>query len=280
MSSQWLFTGVPRSVESGGTARAAYIFSDAIDRTRGRTTPAGFRGLPARLLGGIRPGLQIAAANFAEPWLTALEARTGRLRVLDVHDHPAMQMDALGFALPAGRRRALDRLFTANVTRFEALISQTEAFAELCSLPGGRTIVIPNGTDTDLIQPGSWPAEPRIAVASGAAPGRGLEALLEAFRMVATEVPDASLTIALAVTGIASAAYRTQLMEKARQIPRVSFTQLPYRQVGAFLNAAQLVVIPHPRNEYMDAVLPVKLFDAFAAGRPVVATRASRLRHW
>jgi glycosyltransferase involved in cell wall biosynthesis len=38
------------------------------------------------------------------------------------------------------------------------------------------------------------------------------------------------------------------------------------------LAKASVLTIPHPAVEYMDVILPVKLFDSLAAGRPLVVT--------
>ena len=48
--------------------------------------------------------------------------------------------------------------------------------------------------------------------------------------------------------------------------------EVPYAEMPAFLAGASVVAIPHPPGAYMDVAAPVKLFDAMAAGRPVVST--------
>ena len=47
---------------------------------------------------------------------------------------------------------------------------------------------------------------------------------------------------------------------------------MSYRQLGAFLGDAAVLVIPHPPDPYLDASTPVKLFDSMAAGRPLAVT--------
>jgi glycosyltransferase involved in cell wall biosynthesis len=193
--------------------------------------------------------------------------------VLDVHDHPGLQTDGLGFALAPADRQALDDLFAANVAVFERLVVPSSTFAELCRLPSDRVIVIANGADTGLIIPEPMPAEPVVAMISGAAPGRGIELLVEAMVQVRAEEPPANLHLALAVTGPASAAYLDALRsDLAGRQPWVSIDAVPYAALGRFLGAASVLVIPHPPNAYLDAATPVKLFDSMAAGRPVVVT--------
>ncbi len=47
---------------------------------------------------------------------------------------------------------------------------------------------------------------------------------------------------------------------------------MPPDGLDAFLAESAVLVIPHPAGPYMDAATPVKLFDAMAAGRPLVVT--------
>jgi glycosyltransferase involved in cell wall biosynthesis len=201
-----------------------------------------------------------------------LARRSVHAAVLDVHDHPGLQAEGLGFSLPAADRQALDRLFTANVTRFERLVVPSSSFADLCAL-ADRVIVVPNGADTQLVVPAPMPAEPVVGMVSGAAPGRGIELLVDAMVEVRAEEPSASLHLALAATGPASAAYLDALRSDLRdRHPWVSIDAVPYPSLGEFLGAVSVLVIPHPPNAYLDAATPVKLFDSMAAGRPVVVT--------
>jgi glycosyltransferase involved in cell wall biosynthesis len=198
----------------------------------------------------------------------------GRVRpvAVDLHDHPVLQAEALHVALEPGRRERLDELFEANVAAFERLIVPSRSFSDLCGLPADRVVVVTNGTDSGRIVPAPLPAEPTVALVSGAAPGRGIELLLEAMEQVRQAVPEAVLRLALSSTGPASASYRADLAARLGQRRWVNLEDVPYAGLGAFLAGAWVMVVPHPPGEYYDASTPVKLFDALASGRPVVVT--------
>jgi glycosyltransferase involved in cell wall biosynthesis len=111
-----------------------------------------------------------------------------------------------------------------------------------------------------------------VAMASGAAPGRGIEALVEAVRHVRASGVEAQLALALSATGPRSAAYLDGLRADLRTEPWVAVSSPPYGSISGFLAGASVVAIPHPPGSYYDVALPVKLFDAMAAGRPLVVT--------
>jgi glycosyltransferase involved in cell wall biosynthesis len=271
---------VPDSGSSGGPVRARHVFSVLAGRTGARVVAAhGRRGLPSLGLaigsasGGWRRPLVLASTQLIPRTGLGLLRRAVHAAVLDVHDHPGLQAEGLGFSLRADDRRALDDLFIANVAAFDRLVVPSSTFTELCGLEPDRVIVVANGADTKLVIPEPMPAEPVVGMVSGAAPGRGIELLVNAMAQVRAEEPAATLHLALAATGPASAAYLDALRSDLRGgHPWVSIDAVPYAALGTFLGAAAVLVIPHPPNAYLDAATPVKLFDSMAAGRPVVVT--------
>lgn len=50
-----------------------------------------------------------------------------------------------------------------------------------------------------------------------------------------------------------------------------------YKDMPKIYSEAYVCVIPHRKNPYMDMALPIKLFDAMAASRPVIVTRCSEM---
>ncbi len=279
-SPSWLVAGVPEAGSSGGPVRARHVFSVLAGRTGARVIAAhGRRGLPALAMavgtgtGGWRSPLSVASTQLVPRRGLVLLRGAAQPSVLDVHDHPRLQAEGLGYDLPQSDREALDRLFEANVAAFAHLVVPSGTFADLCRLPADRVLVVPNGADTQLVTPALPPVEPMVGMVSGAAPGRGIELLVEAMGLVRNDEPAASLSLALTATGPASAAYLDSLRSALRdRSPWVRIEAVPYRELGAFLGATSLLVIPHPANPYLDVATPVKLFDSMAAGRPVVVT--------
>ena len=47
---------------------------------------------------------------------------------------------------------------------------------------------------------------------------------------------------------------------------------VPYAELPSALGRATVLCIPHPPNPYFDTIMPIKLADYMAAGRPVVST--------
>jgi glycosyltransferase involved in cell wall biosynthesis len=76
----------------------------------------------------------------------------------------------------------------------------------------------------------------------------------------------------LVSTGEASEAYLRELRASVTTRTWVEIGTAPYDRLGELLATATVLAIPHPANAYMDAALPVKLFDSLAAGRPLVVT--------
>lgn len=243
----------------------------------------GRRGVPA-LVGMVAAasGLWRRPVRLASTQLLPGIARSAlrgpvRAAVIDLHDHPGYQAESLGIDLAAGRRRDLDREFAANADAFERLLVPSASFAELCRLPADRVIVAVNGTDTSQIRQHP-PAKGRVvAMASGAAPGRGIELLIAAMAGVRDEAPGATLRLALTATGPDSARYLREL-SAGHQEPWLSLANVPYGGLDAFLADAAVLVIPHPAGAYMDVATPVKLFDSMAAGRPLAVTPRTETR--
>ena len=148
----------------------------------------------------------------------------------------------------------------------------TRSFAELVGLDLSRVIVGGHGTDTEHVRPATWPDRPAIGVVSGAGPGRGLEALVEAARLLRSDIPELRLLLWLVATSPESEAYLDGLRAQVSRDQWIELGTAPYDQLGAELSRATVLAIAHPASAYMDVILPVKLFDSMAAGRPLVVT--------
>jgi glycosyltransferase involved in cell wall biosynthesis len=254
--------------------RAFHLFAALAARTGANVIPHfGGRQLPAALAAWrFRPG-NWASTQLVGPSVLQLLERRMTPVALDLHDHPGLQAEGLRIPLGAAKRRDLDQLFARNVAIFSRLVVPSASFAELCRLPAERVVVVTNGTDSEHVVPRPAPAEPVVGMVSGAAPGRGIELLLNAMARVRAEIPEATLRLALTATGPASARYLRALASQLRERdPWVTLNEVPYNRLSAFLGDASVLVIPHPPGPYMDASTPVKLFDSMSAGRPLAVT--------
>jgi len=199
-------------------------------------------------------------------------SRFAEATVLDVHDHPVLQLAALGLALPASDAASTLRDFKNHVAAFDVLIAQTTSFADLAGLPADKTLIIPNGTDPRRFRQVPPPAMPVVGLVSGAAPGRGIELLIASVREVRTELPEVRLRMAISAPSESSRAYLSELLARTVADPWIDVVSLSYDQVPQFLETVSVTAVPHPSGEYMDAIVPVKLFDSMMSGRPLVVT--------
>ena len=141
----------------------------------------------------------------------------------------------------------------------------------------------PNWADIDLMRPWRGPNPERAALhgTGGACRvlysgnlGRkqGLDVLLKAARLLA-KATRGSPEIALTIAG--AGAERQALAHAAYDLPLVAIQDLrPTEHLRPFLAAADIHVIPM-RRESADLVLPSKLLNILAVGRPVVVTADS-----
>jgi len=264
----------------GGDLRRHYLFDDLAARTGARVLEdrrvdplsAALRELRGPTWQVWRPRPLVASTEFLfEKQLTAL-GRLGEGAVVDIHDDPFLQNDALGIEMSPDQADAIRTRIQGNRDAFEWLVAPSAAFADLVGLDPARVVVASNGSDTATVRPGPWPDVPAVAFISGAAPRRGIEELVEAVRIVRGRVPETRLHLWLAATGDDSRAYLEALTSSFAGEPWIEIGQTPYGELGAALGRATVLCIPTPAHPYWDSVAPVKLFDCLAAGRPIVTT--------
>lgn len=263
----------------GGEVRRQHVFARLAERTDA-TVIERWPLLRRRIVGrrwqlwrrAARPATFLVSAEQVPPsWIGKLPELAIPIAVA-IYDDPAAQLDAFGIRLTRERRAELVRRRALNVGAFHSLVVPTASFAELTGLPRAQVIVGGNGTVAGRVTPAPWPTRPSIGMVSGAAPGRGIELLVEAARRLRADVPDLELWLWLVAPSDESAAYLTDLRRSVADAPWIRIGPAPYARLGSILGRAGVLVIPHPPNSYMDVALPVKLFDSMAAGRPLVVT--------
>jgi glycosyltransferase involved in cell wall biosynthesis len=231
------------------------------------------RTLPTPLaLFGRRSRPRLASSEQLPPSTIRTAARVLDPAAVAIYDDPVAQAQDLGIVLPAERREYFVARKRANVNAFRWHVVPTASFAEHIGLDMSRVIVAGNGTDVSRILPGEWPEDPAIGMISGAAPGRGVETLIEAARLLHEEVPELRLLLWLAATGDASQDYLDQIRETTRGQRWIEISTADYADLTHALRQATVLATPHPPGAYHDIALPVKLLDGMAAGRPQVVT--------
>ncbi len=263
----------------GGDLRRAAIFhqlalaTDALeaqgwghDSVREAVRAIAGRPLPWRR----RP--MLASSELLSEGAITRARRSTKPAVLDVHDHPIAQAEALGRRLEPDVRASLLARLERNLSTFPLLTVPSASFAALAGLEAGRTIVAPNGSDTSRVRPEPWPDVPSIGMVSGAAEGRGIEALVAAARRIRAAEPALRLYLWLAAGDEAGEAYLAALRAEVRADPWIEIASVDHAALSEALGRATVLVVPHPTTAYMDVAVPVKLLDSMAAGRPVVVT--------
>ena len=190
-----------------------------------------------------------------------------------IYDDPVAQASAIGAVLDKGTRADASARLAFSTATFEWLVVPTASFAALIGLDPHRVLVGGNGTDTRRIVPGPFPELPTIGMVSGASAGRGIEALIEAARALRSGYfSDLRLILWLIATSEVSARYLDALRQAQKANEWIEFSEVPHLRLGTELARATVLCIPHPKSDYLDTALPVKLLDSLAAGRPVVVT--------
>ena len=280
MSRPWLVLAESNRRRWGGDLRRHYLLRGLAERT-GAAVLENWRppSIQRSLAGMGRQGWHVwrrqpfvaSAEILDEDQLAAIDAG-GQPEVVDIHDDPLLQAEALGIELPPERVASLRAQGDRNRSAFRWLVAPSAPFAMLAGLDPDRVIVAPNGTASGVVKPPPWPDRRAVAFISGAAPSRGIEELIEAVRIVRTTHPDVLLDLWLAATGDESRAYLVGLTDRVAGDPWIGIGQAPYDVLGASLGAATILAIPTPANPYWDSVAPIKLFDCLAVGRPIVTT--------
>ena len=278
IKNDWTVFGEPKPLIYGGSLRRSNVFNALVQRTRAKVVPrrsrihtAIFKRWNSSINPLRRPGFAVAT-GLVTPHLFAPTRETVRWMAVDLHDHPVLQAKAMQVHLDEGVVQQRMSVWNANVAMFETLIVPSTSFAHYAGLTEDRLLVIPNGTAMAGMPPLPFPDRPVIGMATGAARGRGIEDLIAAAEQVRQGIPDLELNLWLAANDPVAEQYIHELRALTARFPWVAITSPKFSEVFAATSRASLMVIPHPPNEYMDVALPVKLFDAFAIGRPVLST--------
>jgi len=284
----WIVIREGRPGRWGGELRRRRIFERLAIRTHARIIEDGWyprllrkaaRGALGNLPG---PLLYPLPRRGAKPLFAASEKLRGGLleaarRLTDptavaIYDDPAAQARAVGVTVDPAWAAELARRQTDTISTFRWLVAPTASFADLAGLERDRVIVGGNGTDTDRIRPGPWPEVPVVGVVSAAAPGRGIETLVDVARLARRQVPDLRVRMWLVSMSEDTEAYLAGLRRRVADEPWIEIGTAPYDGLSAALAAVTVLTILWPPHEYYDVALPVKLFDGAAAGRPQLVT--------
>ena len=288
-SDRWCVMLEQNRLRWGGDLRRAHLFRGLAIRT-GAQILDGWGRRPLRDEFGLvrmlvpapllprRPRPRLASSEMIHPDILRMARRVLDPAAVAVYDDPVAQARDLGIALPDDRRAYFTARKRANLRAFRWHVVPTASFAEHIGLEMSRVIVAGNGTDTTSVRPGEWPEDPAIGMISGAAPGRGIETLIAAARLLHAEIPELRLLLWLVATGDESETYLDGLRHATARERWIEVTTAGYEDLAHALRQATVLTIPHPPGPYHDIALPMKLLDSMAAGRPLAVTPRTEVR--
>ena len=277
--------GVLRSVENGVTVMRVPIYVPA--------QPSGAKRLVHHLtymLRAIPSALRAARVRrpdvvicIAPSLISVVAARLVAWRTnaglwLHIQDFEVEAAFATGLLRDGGIMARLARAFerwSYTATRISSISPQMCARLVAAGVAPGRVIEFRNLADIDtiqpLVEPSAYRAEfgittPYIVLYSGNIGNKqGIEILIEVARLLAHR---GDLTFVIAGEG----ALLAQLVATARGLDNVRFEPLqPRERLTELLGLATLHLLPQLAGA-ADLVLPSKLTNMLASGRPVVAT--------
>lgn len=156
-------------------------------------------------------------------------------------------------------------------------------FLLMRGVPAERIRIVPNCADPEIFHPPALPpctqGALRVVYQGTLAPWQGLSQLIEALGLLRRS----GLPVVLLVAGPRKARFLRGLRRLARQLrvqdQIVWLGALPRSELAQLLAGAHACAVPlpaDPRN-VLQGCSPIKVFEAMAAGRPILATRVPPL---
>lgn len=235
-------------------------------------------GLRAR-----RPDVVIATSpQFFCGWAGVLVSKLRRLPlVLEIRDLWPESIVAVGALHNSRLIGLLEWLELRMYAAADLVVTVGEGYREKLlarGVPEGALRIVPNGVDRELFRPGRDGAAVRDAYGLGdrfvcaylgtIGMGSGLEVVLRAARLLQAAGRD---DVRFLLVG--DGAVREELERRARAegLEQVVFSgRQPKARMPEFLAAADACLIHLTRTELFKTVLPSKIFEAAASGKPIV----------
>jgi glycosyltransferase involved in cell wall biosynthesis len=185
--------------------------------------------------------------------------------ILDVHDIPHLQQLHFGVEVRSDYRDAFQTFARECDTLLFPSESLARMFMEEVEEPSKR-IIVPNAANPEKFAATPLPADKVFTYVGGYAPARGIERLIQAFRILRRRRNDVGLWLAMPSDARLPLTYLD--VEGLKVIPNITYDH----GVVDLLRMSYAVVVPHDKNPYMDAATPIKVFEAMSSARPLVVT--------
>lgn len=224
------------------------------------------QSLPARVLEALAKGeVLLLFPGYTAEQVSLLLIYLAKFRhcklLLDVADIPYLQYKffvgepSLKSIADFARLVYLSNALLFSTASVERHVSHTFDISRKCNH------VVENASDPTHFKFTPLPQKKVILFVGGYIPARGVDELIEAYRILRRRGKDCVLRLA-------GFGYPSSLSRDGVEIIQGVF----YDQIPSLFASSYVFVIPHRPNLYMRLAAPIKMFDAMAAGRPIVST--------
>jgi glycosyltransferase involved in cell wall biosynthesis len=177
--------------------------------------------------------------------------------------------------------RALEGLVYRRVEGISCVTPHLRDYVKSYGVPASRIEVLPSGVDVQMFSPGpgdvellsKWgigPADPVVLFMGTVYTFSGLDRLIQGFKDVLARHPQARLL----VVGVGEDADRLQRLASANNLQtHVIFAGFqPYSLLPDIIRSSTVCINPFELNDITRDILPTKLFQYLACGKPVLMT--------
>ena len=200
------------------------------------------------------------------------------LHILDFEVDAALQLGMLRGSRMSRLFHRIEYLVMRGIDRISTISEQMRLRIAEKGLPEDRVYLFPNWADTEFIHPlppdheirrefGAEPSDVLVLYAGNMGEKQGLESVLD----VAAQLRGRT-GIKFAMVGAGAARSRLQQLAEKRKLTNVRFSPVqPLERLPLMLAAGDIHLVVQ-RREAADLVMPSKLTNILAAGRPSIAT--------
>jgi glycosyltransferase involved in cell wall biosynthesis len=180
--------------------------------------------------------------------------------------------DQRAFQMQAAYRRKIEESYEATLPLFDLTLTNCAPVAQAFASLAGRIDVIPNGTEI----PAPELPEPE-ALAKLKRPIVGYVGNLRD-RIDWTLLHDTALELPGATFVIIGGGERPEDVVQIRKLPNVVFLGVvAYDEVQAYIQGFDVALVPHKASELTVRMNPLKIYQYFAAGKPIVSAEIANV---
>lgn len=178
-----------------------------------------------------------------------------------------------GAARDEGERHYFQQLDGALCRSADVLFVGSQGLARSRQGVNAATALVPQGVDLEVFlpPPGGWPVPADIAAIPG--PRIGLVGVLNKERVdvaLLCHLADARPQWHIVLVGPVWEGLDTGALDRRPNIHRLG--NKPKEQLGAYIGALDVCLLPYLINDFTRNIFPLKLFEYLASGKPFVAT--------